>query len=150
MIVREATADDAAHLAPLVAELGYRTSANDLLGCIEKYAATEGSWAYVVEVEGRLIGAAAYHMTPYFHRRGGSLRVTALVVSEKFRRRGVGKRLLKKATELALQNGCDKTELTTGAHRAGEAHRFYDRVGFQTYAGIRYLRYESVTSPQSV
>ncbi len=140
MIVREATTDDATHLVPLVIELGYRTCANDLLGSLKRYAATDGSWAYVVEVDGALIGAAAYHITPYFHRRGGSLRVTALVVSKNFRRRGVGKWLLEKAVELALQNECDKIEVTSGAHRAREAHSFYDRMGFQRYEGVRYLR----------
>lgn len=150
MIVREATTADAAHLVPLVAELGYRGSVDELVGCLERYAVTDGSWAHVVELEGTLIGAAAYHITPYFHRPGGSLRVTALVVSEKFRRRGVGKRLLENATDLALKNGCDKIELTSGGHRANEAHRFYDRMGFQRYDGIRYLRDSTLTWSHSV
>lgn len=150
MILREATAGDAVDLVPVVAELGYSSSADDLLECLERYAITDGSWAYVVEVSGALVGLAAYHMTPYFHRRGGSLRVTALVVRKKFRRCGVGKRLLENATELALQNGCDKIELTSGAHRASEAHRFYDRMGFQEYDGVRYLRDATLTSSQHV
>jgi GNAT superfamily N-acetyltransferase len=140
MIIREARAEDAEALVPLMADLGYDSSLGDLRACVEVYAGEPRAWAYVVEIEGKLAATASYHYMPYFHRRGGLLRITAIVVGAQFRRRGIGRILLGKADELAIASGCDKIELTSGGHRAHEAHRFYESMGFIRYDGIRYLR----------
>jgi GNAT superfamily N-acetyltransferase len=57
------------------------------------------------------------------------VRVTALVVHQQARRRGIGKLLIDHAEELAAATGCEFVELTSAMGRK-EAHAFYCRIGY--------------------
>ena len=58
------------------------------------------------------------------------MRVTALVVDCRARRRGIGKLLMDRAESLASTAGCEIVELTSAATRA-EAHAFYRSIGYE-------------------
>lgn len=53
--LRKAKPKDAEALLPLISELGYDTSACGLTSCIENYCEGSEAWAYVVEIDGRLL-----------------------------------------------------------------------------------------------
>src|ERR1044072_8309642 len=64
--------------------------------------------------------------------------VENVVVDPQWRRRGIGKALLKHAVRVADDAGCFKLQLTSSNHR-DEAHRFYERLGFTaTSTGFRW------------
>jgi ribosomal protein S18 acetylase RimI-like enzyme len=64
--------------------------------------------------------------------------VENVVVDPQWRRRGVGRALLKHAVRVADDAGCYKVQLTSSNHRDG-AHRFYERLGFTaTSTGFRW------------
>jgi glucosamine-phosphate N-acetyltransferase len=56
--------------------------------------------------------------------------IDELVVDEAHRGKGIGGELLQRAVELAKEAGCGKVELDSAFHRE-EAHRFYERQGFE-------------------
>jgi ribosomal protein S18 acetylase RimI-like enzyme len=58
------------------------------------------------------------------------LRVTALVVDRRARRRGVGKLLMEHAEQMGSAAGCEFVELTSAMDRA-EAHAFYRGIGYE-------------------
>jgi ribosomal protein S18 acetylase RimI-like enzyme len=58
------------------------------------------------------------------------LRVTALVVDRRARRRGVGKLLMERAEQIGSAAGCEFVELTSAMDRA-EAHAFYRNIGYE-------------------
>jgi hypothetical protein len=58
------------------------------------------------------------------------MRVTALVVDGRPRRRGVGKLLMDHAEHLAATAGCEAVELTSAVGRT-EAHAFYRSIGYE-------------------
>ena len=62
---------------------------------------------------------------------GGTALITELIVSNHFRRRGIGKKLIEKAIEIAEQNGMD--ELEVGTEKENKiAKTFYRNTGFKT------------------
>ena len=64
--------------------------------------------------------------------------VENVVVDPQWRRRGVGKALLKHAVRVADDAGCYKLQLTSSNQRDG-AHRFYEQLGFTaTATGFRW------------
>ena len=58
------------------------------------------------------------------------VRVTALVVDRRARRRGVGKLLMQHAEQVGSAAGCEFVELTSAMDRA-EAHAFYRNIGYE-------------------
>jgi len=140
MQLREVVPEDIADLAALMSELGYDSTEAELQSCIDRYQADENSWAMGIEIDGRLVASASYHVTPTFHRPGGLLRVTSLVVNREYRRLGLGRQLIEKADDLARATGCDRVELSSASHRAAQAYRFYESIGFVKYEGTRFLR----------
>jgi GNAT superfamily N-acetyltransferase len=58
------------------------------------------------------------------------VRITALVVHHRARRRGIGRLLIDYALGWAEQTGCRLVELTSALNRAA-AHAFYRELGFE-------------------
>jgi ribosomal protein S18 acetylase RimI-like enzyme len=67
------------------------------------------------------------------HRLWNGFFISALWVAESVRRKGIGRRLLARAEELARQNGCDLIHLDTFDFQARE---FYEKNGFQIFGII--------------
>jgi ribosomal protein S18 acetylase RimI-like enzyme len=59
-----------------------------------------------------------------------TVRVTALVVDRRARRRGVGKLLMERAERVGVAAGCEFAELTSAMDRT-EAHAFYRSIGYE-------------------
>jgi GNAT superfamily N-acetyltransferase len=121
--VRRAGAADGAAIAALLSELGYAATPGDVE---ERLAGTE---ALVAELEGEIAGMLTLHMVPVLHEAGDWCRITALVVGEAARRRGLARALVTEAEAIARSHGCARIEVTSALHRDG-AHELYRRMGF--------------------
>lgn len=87
----------------------------------------------LVAVENRrVVGFVSLHLIPMLHEDGLLVRVTALVVDELFRDKGIGGKLVRAAEACARKKGAVKSEITSREGRQG-AHRFYKRLGYQEY-----------------
>jgi GNAT superfamily N-acetyltransferase len=69
-------------------------------------------------------------MFPLLRVEGALGRITALVVSSRFKRHGIGRRLLAEAEGFAWSCGCTRIEITNGEHRT-DAHAFYEAIGYK-------------------
>src|SRR5204863_3055212 len=84
----------------------------------------------VAELDGDLVGLATVHVTTVLHRPTSVGRITALVVAERARRRGVGRALVAASERWIAARGCGLLELTSNRQRI-EAHAFYERLGYE-------------------
>ncbi len=75
------------------------------------------------------VGLIALHWTFMLHHGKPVARITALVVRDDARGKGIGRTLVDAGAALARQAGCDLLELTTALHRT-EAQAFYKALGF--------------------
>ncbi len=128
--IRMATADDSAEIAALLGELGYPADEAFVRTRLQSLLSSREDAVFVAEWDGELAGFLSFHLIPLFHTQGRLGRITALSVSGKFQRRGVGKAMISAAEALAWENDCERIEVTSGDARS-EAHAFYRGVGYQ-------------------
>jgi GNAT superfamily N-acetyltransferase len=76
-----------------------------------------------------LLGLATTYLVPVAHDTGPWYRLTALVVDERERGRGVGQALIKTAEAIARDAGCSRIEATSATDR-NDAHAFYEHLGY--------------------
>ena len=86
---------------------------------------------YFVATDGALVVASIYMaIIPNLTRNGRSNGfIENVITDEKYRRKGIGKKLMKMAVEYARENNCYKIVLISGMKRK-EAHLFYESCGF--------------------
>lgn len=128
--VRHATVQDASEIARLITQLGYPATADEMR---ERWQAwkDQGNQALVVGIEAaELLGVCTLHCTSVLHRPKPVGRLTALVVDERARGRGVGRAIVAAAEVELKRSGCGMVEITSSSKRA-EAHAFYESLGYE-------------------
>jgi GNAT superfamily N-acetyltransferase len=136
--LREPTSEDAAAIAELLGELGYPTTAQQAAERLDRIAADPSTVAFVAEVEGQVAGLGALHAQNLVERDELGCEVAALVVGERFRRRGIGELLMRAIENEARVRGAKYVVLNT-AHRRSDAHAFYEALGYE-HTGRRYAK----------
>lgn len=119
-------------MSRLFAELGYDVPVDALVQRLQAFHAP-GEGVLVAEdpsSPGRLVGTATLHLTPVLHRAGPVGRVSALVVDEAMRGKGIGRALMQAAEQWAAERDCVLMEVTSNMRR-GDAHRFYEGLGYE-------------------
>lgn len=107
-------------------------------------AAAEGVWrqitaqagrtVLVAEADGVVAGTLDHTVLPNLTRGGRPfMLIENVVVGPAYRRRGLGRALLGSALATARAQGCYKAQLLSRMER-GEAHRFYESLGFRAGA----------------
>jgi len=88
----------------------------------------------VSEYEGEVVGTVALFIIPNLsHGATPYALVENLVVNHKYRRKGIGKKLMEYTIARAKQEGCHRIELVSDRRRK-EAHRLYRSLGFEPSA----------------
>ena len=88
----------------------------------------------VAEYEGEVVGTVALYIIPNLsHGATPYALVENLVVNHKYRRKGIGRKLMEYTVARAKQEGCHRIELCSSKTRR-DAHRLYKSVGFKPEA----------------
>ena len=139
MIIREVTIEDAFAICNIsCADLGYDCSCEFVSTRISNLDKGREK-VFVAEVNGIVAGYihAEKYQTLYFEPM---INILGLAVSSEFRRRGIGRMLLKRAERWATEVGIHKIRLNSGASRK-EAHSFYRAMGYSNEKGqIRFIK----------
>ncbi|MGH2883851.1 MAG: GNAT family N-acetyltransferase [Solirubrobacteraceae bacterium] len=128
--IRVAGQRDADAIAPLLGQLGYPASSLELGERLERLADHPDAEVLVAELDGEVVGVAAYQLIDLLERPDPQCRITALVVDDRYRRRGVAFALVHTIEESARDLGCFRLEVTTRTERA-DALAFYRAAGFK-------------------
>ena len=89
---------------------------------------------FVLAVRGEVVGTIELLIVPNLSHNGTPFAfLENLIVTEKHRRRGLGRMLLEHAVGLARESGCHMVELCSDI-RSKEAHKLYNFMGFEAQA----------------
>jgi GNAT superfamily N-acetyltransferase len=143
--IRPACLDDATSLASLLGELGYpsegdavRIRLQNLLRGGSGDGQTDRVFVAIGEANREPLGLLSLHRFAGLHDDAPVALITALVVAQRARGLGVGRRLVDRAVDAARGWGCTRLMVTTHVRRA-DAHAFYERIGFEL-TGRRYVK----------
>jgi len=136
--LREPKPEDTAAIAALLGDLGYPSTADQAAERLARITGDPSTLAVVAEVEGEVAGLAALHVQNLVERDEPGCEVAALVVGERYRRRGIGELLMLAIEDEARKRGAKYLVLNT-AHRRADAHAFYETLGYE-HTGRRYSK----------
>jgi len=133
--IRSCCAEDFDDVARLLRQL-WPDKPTDLpsLRSVFERALVSDSQRYICAVEdGKLIGFGSLTIKNNLWQEGYICHVDELVVDNTYRHHGIGTRILHHLMIIAKEKGCRRIELDSAFHRK-EAHRFYERLGFENRA----------------
>lgn len=141
---REANEEDLPRIVAMLADdpLGAQRESPDDLTPYERALAIISAdprlMQIVCERDGAIVGTMQLSITPGLSRKGMSrMNIEGVRVSSAARSGGIGKEMITWAIQHAREQGCGLVELTTDKSRT-DAHRFYDRLGFeQSHLGYK-------------
>jgi GNAT superfamily N-acetyltransferase len=130
LCIRPATLEDAPQLVPLLSQLGYSYSEEEVSKRITLYRQSPFS-LMVASYEEQIIGCVAISFIHGVVAEEKRCRIEALIVESAWRRHGLGRLLMNAAQEKAAAAGCTLIELTSGVHRKKTgSHQFYHSLGY--------------------
>jgi len=138
IVVRDAQARDAWAVARLVSSIGYPTNESDMAARLAAIGQEPNRRTLVAEIEGAVAGVAGVALSRQYERGGIYGRLALLAVSEDKRHRGVGRALVTEAEAWAAAEGAGLMIVSSGHHRH-DAHRFYERAGYES-TGLRFMK----------
>ena len=133
--LRPPTADDSPDLAELMTQLGYPCDPRDIPARITKLLNDPRVLLTVAEHEGGVAGLVSGHVLDAIHKTQPVALLTALVVIERARGRGIGTLLVAHVENWARARGAGAISLTSALRRT-DAHDFYRRLGYE-HTGLR-------------
>jgi GNAT superfamily N-acetyltransferase len=99
----------------LVGQLGYPTSVEALARRVSRLSASAADRLVVAELDGHVVGLASVHVSLALEYDELAAKLSAIVVDEKYHRRGIGEALVAAMEEEATTRGCCLIFLTSGA-----------------------------------
>ncbi len=121
---------DCESIAALLGELGYPNTPAFVVRKLDEVNKMVNTKIVVAVTDSGVVGVASLHIVPLLHQEGNLCRITAIVVSERQRKKGIGTKLMAFAERYARLNGCIKLEVTSGDYR-NVAHTFYQQIGYK-------------------
>jgi GNAT superfamily N-acetyltransferase len=138
LVLRAAVPADGDDVAALLGQLGYPCGHAEAAARILAVAGDRRQALLLAVERGAVRGLLALHAMYSLARGADIVRITALVVAEQARGRGIGRLLLREAERLARSGGAERLEISSGRHRTG-AHAFYRGCGFAE-SGQRFVK----------
>ncbi|MCS3798195.1 GNAT family N-acetyltransferase [Niastella sp. OAS944] len=131
-IIRQAIEADVPVLALLMTELGYPTTATEMQTRYEALQSQPDYITWVAVYNNQVVGMIGLLRNYYWEKNGIYIRVGALVVNKEYRKIGLGKALLQKSIDWAIELGAQQVLLNSGnREERRDAHAFYQYLGFE-------------------
>lgn len=128
--IRNIRPSDSHFACDMIRLLGHENDVKSMAWRITAIEGTPRERVIIAEVDGQSAALASLNAYRYFHVDGLVCRVTALVVHPDFRKHGIGKTLIRYAEVWALEQGCDRVEVTARKEHA-DAMGFLLKLGYE-------------------
>jgi predicted N-acetyltransferase YhbS len=116
------------------AEQNRNPSLDDSRKVYAQIQAMPGHELLVAEDGGEVVGSVVLLIVPNLsHRASPWAIIENVIVTQKYRKQGIGRQLMEYAVDRAQEAGCYVIELSSNKTR-NEAHRFYESLGFEASA----------------
>jgi len=136
--LRTITGADILDSVPLLAQLGYDMTADELAARVRDVLSTPDHAVLIAEIEGRVAGLMHVFARPAIENPREAV-VQAIVVGQAHRRAGVGCRLMAAAERWGSERDCRSVVLSSNVART-PAHAFYAALGYRVAATSYVLR----------
>jgi len=125
--IRKAHPEDAFALADLALQLGYKEEAGKVRDRL-LLLLSKGHVVFVAEAGAKIVGwVHGYLFSLLYQEPMGE--IAALVVEKDYRKRGIGRLLVRAFEQWAKEKGCNGVFLRSNIKRV-EAHKFYQAIGY--------------------
>lgn len=137
LIIRKASKDDGAAMMDLIRELArFEKAPDEVTVSMERFlesgfGAQPIWWAYVAEVDGRIVGFALYYLR-YSTWKGPRMYLEDIIVTEDYRNQGIGRLLFEQLIITAKEKGLNGIVWQV-LNWNEDALRFYRR-----YKGVKF------------
>jgi len=141
ILVRLATAEDAAGLASLLRSIGWfgriseeppEKTMEEVTAALAQALAGDSHAVWVAEgADGHVLAYAAAHWLPYLFLPGPEGYLSELFVREEARGQGIGSRLLEAVKAEAKRRGCSRLQLVNFRQRESYQRGFYAKAGWE-------------------
>ncbi len=132
MKIREATKNDVPQMVSLMEQLGYPTALEQFKQRFEKIFTNPCYHTLIAEFEDQIVGMAGLCTDLFYEHDGSYVRIVAFVVDSKYRRKGIGKKLMQEIESWARDQGFIAIALNSGNRKERkDAHQFYLSIGFE-------------------
>lgn len=125
---RTITPDDAKDVQSLSKQLGYEMSLDDTVEQINEILSSKNDFAAVAVRENKIIGWIHVFRTIRLESKP-FVEIGGLVVDEKYRSKGIGRKLIGAIKQWCSQNNVYDLRVRSNVKR-NDAHQFYASVGF--------------------
>ena len=142
LTIRAGELNDAATLAQLMCELGYRTTTSAMQMRLQRIVTDERLRTFVAVCDGKVCGMISTLTYPSIEHDDFSGRIVALVINSTMRRRGIGRALIVTAEKDFAEREISRVALNTRLDRE-DAHKFYESLGYERN-GWRFVKQLSV------
>jgi len=139
-LIRKAEVQDIPSLCMLISELGGKPiTQEDMIDRLSMTKNSDTDTMYVYESDDQVKGVLVFRIHENIREVSRYGEIGIIVVHSSEKRKGIGKRLMTFAEELAKQLNCKGTYLISGFARKDEAHRFYLELGYEI-TGYRFVK----------
>lgn len=131
LLIRPAQADDAAALHRMISDLENQVlPAEPFTAVFLNNLADDRVGYFIAELSGEAVGMASCHVQFLLHHAAPIAEIQEIYVKPGLRSQRIGQRLLEAVKLFARLRGAGQLEVTSNQVRT-DAHRFYEREGFQ-------------------
>ena len=145
--IRHAQPHDAPRLAVLATQLGYPSTEQEMAARLRTIQQDPADAVFVADVPGRGACGFAHMHAGIALESGPRAELVGLVTDASLRSRGLGALLVAEAERWARAKGFSQMCVRCNVVRA-DAHRFYERLGFQCSKTQKYFR-KSLATPEA-
>jgi GNAT superfamily N-acetyltransferase len=129
IIINQAQLNNYSELTVLTNELGYSATENETEEWLGYLLRSENHKVFIAVNENKQLCGWVVVEKRISLEAGFKAEITGLVVSENFRRFGVGRKLVSAAEDWTVENGLSKLVVRSNIKRE-ESHVFYKNIGF--------------------